>query len=395
MRTPDRTYLRTHPFISFRLNMAGAGPKLWILLGEAQSKCRHISGAPLLPAVQTTFRQVNLAKGVLATTAIEGNTLSEAEVRARLEGTLSLPPSKEYLGQEVDNIVRAINFVGREVLTGNAPSLTPELVKTYNRMILEGLPLDPEVRPGACRTYQVGVGRYRPVEAQDCEYLLERFCNWLNSDWSADVGELRDHGVVLGVLKAVAAHLYLAWIHPFGDGNGRTARLIEFQLLLSAQVPDVAAHLLSNHYNDTRAEYYLRLNESSRGEGDPLPFIRYAVQGFVDSLRQQIEVVRDQQLAVHWQNFIYDEIDGHTSAATRRRHLLLDLPADRHTPITQIARLTPRLAAAYARKTTKTVRRDVNWLIEVDLVREVGDSVVPRIERMAAFLPRTYDPISA
>lgn len=54
------------------------------------------------------------------------------------------------------------------------------------------------------------------------------------------------------IFKAVVAHLYLAWIHPVGDGNGRTARLVEFQILLSSGVPSPAAHLLSNHYNQTR-----------------------------------------------------------------------------------------------------------------------------------------------
>ncbi|WP_433223897.1 Fic family protein [Dactylosporangium sp. CS-047395] len=47
----------------------------------------------------------------------------------------------------------------------------------------------------------------------------------------------------LAMIKAMLAHLYLAWIHPFGDGNGRTARLIESQLLLQAGVPVPAANV--------------------------------------------------------------------------------------------------------------------------------------------------------
>ena len=46
-----------------------------------------------------------------------------------------------------------------------------------------------------------------------------------------------------GILKATLAHLYIAWIHPFGDGNGRTARLVEFMLLSRAGVPSPSAHL--------------------------------------------------------------------------------------------------------------------------------------------------------
>jgi Fic/DOC family len=39
------------------------------------------------------------------------------------------------------------------------------------------------------------------------------------------------------LVKAILAHLYIAWIHPFGDGNGRAARLMELRILLEAGVP--------------------------------------------------------------------------------------------------------------------------------------------------------------
>ena len=90
-----RTYNQTHPWINFQLDMRKASFRLWMLLGEAQSKCEHIAGVPLLPSVAIQLHQIYLAKGVLATTAIEGNTLTEEEVLKQIEGQLKLPPSKE------------------------------------------------------------------------------------------------------------------------------------------------------------------------------------------------------------------------------------------------------------------------------------------------------------
>ncbi len=78
------------------------------------------------------------------------------------------------------------------------------------------------------------------------------------------------------------AHLYIAWIHPFGDGNGRTARFLEVKILLRAGIPTVAAHLLSNHYNATRSAYYRQLQRASASGGYVAPFIQYALQGFID-----------------------------------------------------------------------------------------------------------------
>jgi hypothetical protein len=102
-----RTFERTHSWITFHIDLRHAGPSLWMLLGEAASKCEHIAGVPLRPSVAQSLHQLYLAKGALATTAIEGNTLTEKEVLAHLQGKLKLPPSKEYLAREVDNIVAA------------------------------------------------------------------------------------------------------------------------------------------------------------------------------------------------------------------------------------------------------------------------------------------------
>ena len=60
----------------------GAGARV----GEAVSKIEHIAGVPLEPESARALHEVYLAKGALATTAIEGNTLSEEEVREHLKG---------------------------------------------------------------------------------------------------------------------------------------------------------------------------------------------------------------------------------------------------------------------------------------------------------------------
>src|SRR5262249_55582331 len=136
--------------------------------------------------------------------------------------------------------------------------LTVEKIKHYNRLILDGLELQEGVEPGEIRTHSVVVGNYRGAPAADCEQLLSQLCRWLNSDdfRSDDDAQLR---APLAIVKAAVAHLYLAWIHPFGDGNGRTARLLELQILLSSGFAMPTTQLLSNHYNATRGEYYRQL----------------------------------------------------------------------------------------------------------------------------------------
>ncbi|MBN1868676.1 Fic family protein [Candidatus Sumerlaeota bacterium] len=381
-----KTYEKTHHWLRFEMDLRKLDHTIWLLVGEAASKVEHIAGVPLSPEAAKQLHKVYLAKGALATTAIEGNTLTEEEALRFLEGKLELPPSRQYLKQEIDNIVRACNRIGREILREGGRTISPEQIRNYNAWVLDKLPLAEDVEPGALRKHSVTVGRYRAAPAEDCEYLLDRFCRWLN-------GLALPKGVekAYSILAAIAAHLYFVWIHPFGDGNGRTARLIEFRFLLQAGFPTPAAHLLSNFYNQTRAEYYRRLDQAGRLEGEMAGFIAYAAQGLVDQLREQISVIRNHQWETTWQNYVYERFGKASAAQHRRRRLVLDLSkqtANRGwVTLSDLPELTPRLAREYAKKTQKTLSRDLNDLIQMGLVQRRGSKVRANKGLILAFLP--------
>lgn len=381
-----REYEKTHKWITFELDTRKFPFDLWVALGEAQSKCEHISGVPLKPGVAQEMHNLFLAKGIRATTAIEGNTLTEDEVRKRIDGKLPLPPSREYLGTEVDNMIKAINKVKQDVIQEERDGITPDEIKTYNRQILEGLTLEEKVIPGEIRTYNVSVGRYWGPPAADCDYLLGRLCEWVN-----EIVVPAGMGIVFGILKAIIAHLYLEWIHPFGDGNGRVGRLVEFKFLLEAGVPTPAAHLLSNHYNQTRNEYYRVLDQASKSGGDISSFISYAVKGYVDGLREQIETIRVQQLSVSWADYAQEILRKKKRGGTKDRQtqLVLDLARKYEpVPMDKIREISPKVAESYAGKTRKTIVRDLNELMTAGLITfEPGVGYRVSIEAIFAFLP--------
>jgi Fic family protein len=382
-----KTYERTHPWIKFELDLNRVPPDLWLLLGEARSKCEHLAGVPLRPKTAKMLHALYLAKGVLATTAIEGNTLSIEEVEKRIEGSLTLPQSKEYLGTEVDNVVRACSAIFDRTCMAPAEPISVEVIKSFNRMLLQNLELAPEVQPGELRHHDVGVARYRGAPWQDCEYLLSRMCEYLD-EIATKVPEWM-RGMPAGIVAGILGHLYLAWIHPFGDGNGRTARLLEFAILVKARVPTVAAHLLSNYYNDTRTRYYSQLQAASASGGDVWPFVRYATTGFVESLKEQIEVVRKEQLDIVWRNFVYGRFgDAHSERDVRQRTLVLDLSrTSRSVPFEAIAEISARVLRAYGKKTDKTLRRDLREMVEQKLLVLGKDGYRANKEQIEAFLP--------
>lgn len=385
---PDRDYERSHPWIKFELPTLGeASPRFWMLLGEARSKCDHIRFVPLAQETATRLNQVYFAKGVNATTAIEGNTLSEQQVQERLKGQLDLPLSQEYLGREIDNMIGAYNRITSAVARGEQIRVSAQILCELNKEILDGLPEERHVVPGELRQYSVAAGPYVGAPWQDVPYLLDRLCTWLNAMQTPDESQR----IPYAFIKAVVAHIYIEWIHPFGNGNGRLGRLVEFLILISSGVPLPAAHVLTSHYNDTRTEYYRQLNEASRNGGDLRGFLNYAAQGFVDGLTGAIKQLHRQQEELMWHALVDEHfIERRTPAAHRQRLLAIELgKANRWVPRQELRRLSTALLEEYIGKTSKTLSRDINRLKELRLIdTDTGNRILrARLERVRGMRP--------
>lgn len=363
---------QTHSWISFSLNLLNPHHELWLLLGEVKSKCEHLANEILEPQTAKQLHSIYLAKGALATNAIEGNTLTEEEALGKVQGNLELPPSQEYLGQEIDNIIAACNILGNVTeRRGLRFPIHINTIKQFNALVLEKLSLSKEVVPGQIRVHQVAVSnRYHAPRAEECQDLVEKMCAWLVGPEFAVPKDKPAMAIPLATIKAILAHLYIAWIHPFGDGNGRTARLVEFAILVSSGVPTPAAHLLSNHYNLTRTEYYRCLHEATEPGGD-IKFITYAVQGFVDGLTSQLQQVRSQQWTLAWRNYVHRLLPEGVSKNDRQRRLVLDL-ADHPEglPLDRLRGLSSRVALMYVRSSYKTFIRDIEALEKLGVLKK-------------------------
>ena len=386
--TEERPYERTHPWLTFAFDLGRLQHTDWLALGEAAAMIDRIAGAPLDPEVAEEVHKLYLARGALATTAIEGNTLSEEEARGVIDETAALPASRAYLGQEIRNIVEACNLVGREIAGHGRFALTVESIERLNAMVLRDLEVEDHVAPGKVREVNVSVGGYRCPDRRDAEFLLARLCGVLN-DFPLPDG----NRYAFSILKAVFAHLYFVWIHPFGDGNGRTARLIELAILLEASLPQPACHLPSNHYNLTRTEYYRQLARASERENGIYGFASYAIRGFADGLREQVEVVREHQESVAWTNFVHEQFrESRGAGAPRQRDLLLALSRQPGpVPVNRLASLDAATASVYALLSNRTLLRDVEALERRGLVVGDPNGVRANRERIRAFLPWRND----
>ena len=164
-------------------------------------------------------------------------------------------------------------------------------------------------------------------------------------------------------------------------------------ILARGGVPSPCAHLLSNHYNLTRADYYRQLDRSSRansGRGDPLGFLLYSLQGFVDGLREQGEFIAGVQLKLAWEHFVCGEFQRIPSSRAMRRRREVTLALGRvGEPVRKqsIPDLSPDLARLYADRTRKTLTRDMNWLVKKDFLQKEEDGYRAKVGAMRAFRP--------
>lgn len=236
------------------------------------------------------------------------------------------------------------------------------------------------------------MGTYRGAPAEDVAYLMEKMCDWINSIRAdAKASESEDRAFFLTFFAATLAHLYLAWIHPFGDGNGRTARLIECAILAhSGLVPWISTNVLSDFYNKTRSRYYDRLEAASRQE-DVAGFVAYSAIGFRDQLRDQVRTVQHEQRKVAWVNYVHERFqeEPSTETARRRRAVVLSMPEGVQLTRKEIRFLSPQIAELYEQTSERLFKRDMGKLIDLGLIEETGRGKYEMsIWRMDTFAPR-------
>jgi Fic family protein len=235
---------------------------------------------------------------------------------------------------------------------------------------------------------------YRPPSFEQVEEYVQKLCEWLAREFHYKQGQNFDEAV----LEAIVSHVYIEWIHPFGDGNGRTGRLLEFYILMRAGIPSIASHILSNHYNKTRTMYYRQLQHASE-TGDLSAFIQYALEGFRDGLESIVKFIHEEQTELTWNNYVHDTTDkmqgeGKTQKTLRRlRQLAYYITADRFCGLEEIMILNPKIAEEYRGLKPLTLRRDLDLLVEKKLLQTEKGKYRANYELLHSLFPGASVPI--
>ena len=374
------------PHISFKKDWE-ISSNSYYYLGQIQAIIKAISYTPIMPNYREQLLRISLQKGAQATTAIEGNTLSDEEI-SRIDKGESLPPSKEYQAIEVRNIIHAFDTILNETVENEKSDLiTPDLIKNFHRLVGENLGDHFLAIPGQFRINNVFVGPYRPPDYKHVPELINKLCDFLKIEFHYTKGQNFSEAVI----QAIVAHVYIEWIHPFGDGNGRTGRLLEFYLLMRAGNPDIASHILSNHYNDTRTEYYRQLELAGRSH-NLSKFIEYALQGFRDGLNSTLSIIQQNLFNIAWRALVYDKFSEvkyrDNETFKRKRRILLDIPIDKELPFNEIFFGNPGNAKKYVALSVRSLQRELDDFVKMGLLIKVGDKYKANVDLLKQETPK-------
>ena len=213
------------------------------------------------------LRKANRIKTIHSSLAIEGNTLSENEVRDIINGKRVVAPIRQI--QEVKNAIRVYDLYSQL-----NPFAEKDLLKAHGIM-MEALTDDAgRYRSGGVGVFgESGLVHMAPPPQRVPELMGDLF-TWLKKS--------KDHLLI----RSCVFHYEFEFIHPFSDGNGRTGRL--WQSLILGRLNPLFEHLpVENMVYANQQEYYNAIAISTR-EGQSGPFIDFMLNEILKALQKNI-----------------------------------------------------------------------------------------------------------
>jgi Fic family protein len=259
---------------------------------------RHKEAIDVMPVNSRTVASLRETARLLSThysTQIEGNELDVSEVEKLAHGHKGGFPGKERDEREVRNYFKALEYI--ETLFGGEKPVTEKQIMVIHSLVLTGAKRGTPYREGqnVIRDSRSGGIVYMPPEAKDVPGLIEGLTIWMNQQAK---GQVLPAAIVAGLV-----HYQFATIHPYYDGNGRTARLLTTLLLHKMGYGLKGIYSLEEYYAKNLMGYYEALNIGDnhnyymgRAEADVTPFLEYFLSGMArsfGSVRKEVEKSRN------------------------------------------------------------------------------------------------------
>lgn len=262
-------------------------PKIAVSLMRIEAAKEQVNHLPLTPTVLSSLRETARLFTTHYSTMIEGNRLSsdQIEIVLKHEGHF---PGRERDEHEVKGYYAALQKVEKSAAASQ--SVTEKMIQTLHALVMANGRSN--AKPTAYRDGQnvIRDGRtsaivYMPPEAKDVSGLMKGMINWIQESKNIPCP------IVAGI-----AHYQFATIHPYYDGNGRTARLLTTLILHLGGYDLKGLYSLEEYYARNLGAYYdaISIGEShnyymGRAEADITKWVEYFVEGMAVSFENVLQ----------------------------------------------------------------------------------------------------------
>ncbi|WP_440956392.1 Fic family protein [Methanosarcina sp. Mfa9] len=325
--------------------------KIVRLLARVQAAREVIINSPLIPAWEKKLQRDALIKQTHHTTSIEGNPLTLEEVGLIIEGKEILAHEKDKM--EVRNYVDVLKYI--DSLPENGP-LTEEFLLEIHRLTAKNIL--PDESAGNYRKVRVVVGdpktgkvTYTPPGPAEVPSLTKALVEWLNSEDAFDL---------MPAVQAGIAHHELARIHPFVDGNGRTARALATLVLTKRGFDTKRFFALEEHYNKDRPDYYSALSSADTGDRDLTEWLEY----FLFGIAVEISRVEKTVLKLSSDRSMKEKF-GQVGLSSRQ------IKAIGH--LKEKGQLTNKEYQEICEVSASTAKRDLQDLVDKKVIKQIGE----------------------
>lgn len=248
-----------------------------------------IEQSHLVPKWEASLRRQAKLRNTHSSTAIEGNKLTLEQVEALADGKDIVATEKDK--KEVLNYLEALDKLN---LFSEKGKIKVQDLLNIHRIISKDV-LHDNKHSGVFRDRQVFVGRrvydgtgfkeeveYMPPKTEDVPRLVKEFIDWLNLEKTWETNP---------VLLAGISHYEIARIHPFIDGNGRTARLFAALIFYLSGFDHRRLFALDDFYDRDRQAYYAALKTAQENNNDITKWLEYFTTGVAYSVNEVKEAI--------------------------------------------------------------------------------------------------------
>ncbi len=247
---------------------------------------QEIKTLPITPRMLESLRESARLASTRYSTYIEGNRLTQEQIDLVIHHDQKIP-GRAREEKEVLGYYAALEEL--EKISAQKQPITQETIQLLHALVMGGGAL--KVKPTPYREMQnvirdssTGKIVYLPPEAKDVPELMQDLVNWLKT---------QKKDLLPDPLRAAIAHYQFATIHPYIDGNGRTARLLATLILYKGGYDLKGIYSLEEYYAKDLASYYQALDIGpshnyylGRADADITPWITYFCSGMLESFQK-------------------------------------------------------------------------------------------------------------